>query len=105
VAAAAAGPPPDGDLLKALRAVADGTRLRALELLAERPRPTQELAPLIGITEPGLSKHLRQLREAGIVAARREGPYVIYSLVPERLAALGRDLAALARRAHSGSGD
>ena len=85
---------PSGDLLRALRAVADGTRLRALKLIAERPRSTQELARLIGITEAGLSKHLRLMAHAGLLTTRREGYYVLYSLVPERVEALAAALPA-----------
>jgi DNA-binding transcriptional ArsR family regulator len=85
---------PSGDLLHSLRALADGTRLRALKLIAERPRSTQELARLIGITEAGLSKHLRLMAQAGLLTTRREGYYVLYSLVPERVEALGPALAA-----------
>jgi DNA-binding transcriptional ArsR family regulator len=62
--------------------------LRALKLISERPRSTQELAPLLRISEAGLSKHLRQLATAGIVQSRRDGYYVLYSLVPERIDAL-----------------
>jgi DNA-binding transcriptional ArsR family regulator len=76
---------PPGDLLRSLRAVADATRLRALRLIAERPRSTQELARLIGISEAGLSKHLRLMAHAGLLTTRREGYYVLYSLVPERV--------------------
>jgi DNA-binding transcriptional ArsR family regulator len=76
---------PDAELLRVLRALADDTRLRALKLIAERPRSTQELAPLVGISEAGLSKHLRILAEAGVLEARREGYYVLYSLVRERV--------------------
>lgn len=76
---------PDAELLRVLRAVADDTRLRALKLIAERPRSTQELAPMVGITEAGLSKHLRALHEAGLVETRREGYYVLYSLVRDRV--------------------
>jgi biotin operon repressor len=68
---------PSADLLGVLKAVGDDTRLRALRLIAERPRSTQELAPLVGISEAGLSKHLRQLAQAGLVTARREGYYVL----------------------------
>jgi DNA-binding transcriptional ArsR family regulator len=83
---------PSADLVRVLRALADDTRLRALKLIAERPRSTQELAPLVGISEAGLSKHLRQLAAAGVVATRREGYYVLYSLVPERLEPLSETL-------------
>ncbi len=76
------------ELLRALRALADGTRLRALRLIAERPRSTQELAPLVGISEAGLSKHLRALADAGLLETRREGYYVLYSLVPGALRAV-----------------
>jgi DNA-binding transcriptional ArsR family regulator len=82
------------DLLRLLRALADDTRLRALRLIAQRPRSTQELAPLLGISEPALSKHLRLLTEAGVLARRREGHYVLYSLVPERVGRLEESVGA-----------
>jgi DNA-binding transcriptional ArsR family regulator len=78
-------PLPSGELIGVLKALSDQTRLRALKLIAERPRSTQELAPLVGISEAGLSKHLRQLADAGLVSSRRDGYYVLYSLVPERI--------------------
>jgi DNA-binding transcriptional ArsR family regulator len=81
-------PVPSGELVGVLRALGDQTRLRALKLIAERPRSTQELAPLVGISEAGLSKHLRQLAGAGLLETRREGYYVLYSLRPERIDAL-----------------
>jgi len=79
---------PDAELLRLLSALADDTRLRVLRLISERPRSTQELAPLVGITEAGLSKHLRTLAAAGVLERRRDGYYVLYSLRPERLAPL-----------------
>jgi DNA-binding transcriptional ArsR family regulator len=85
---------PSADLVRLLRALGDDTRLRALRLIAERPRSTQELAPLVGITEAGLSKHLRQLAQVGVVTTKREGYYVLYSVDAERLAPLSRTLLA-----------
>jgi DNA-binding transcriptional ArsR family regulator len=76
---------PDAELLRVLKALADDTRLRALRLIAAAPRSTQELAPLVGISEAGLSKHLRLLAEAGVLETRREGYYVLYSIAPGRL--------------------
>ena len=85
---------PSADLVRLLRALGDDTRLRALRLIAERPRSTQELAPLVGISEAGLSKHLRQLAQVGVVTTKREGYYVLYSVDPDRLAPLSRTLLA-----------
>jgi len=76
---------PPEELLVALRALADDTRLRVLKLISERPRSTQELAPLVGLSPAGLSKTLGRLTDAGLVTSRREGYYVVYSLAPERL--------------------
>jgi len=79
---------PSEDVVHVLRALADETRLRALKLIAAGERSTQELAPLIGISEAGLSKHLRLLARAGLVQARRDGYYVLYSLETERISTL-----------------
>jgi DNA-binding transcriptional ArsR family regulator len=79
---------PPAELLRILRALGDDTRLRILKLIAERPRTTQELGPLVGLSTAGLSKSLRRLAEAGLVVPRREGYYVVYSLDPVRIAAL-----------------
>jgi DNA-binding transcriptional ArsR family regulator len=73
-------PPPSNDLVLLLRACADEVRLHALRWIAEEPRSTQELASLIGITDAGMSKHLRVLTEAGLVETDRQGRYVLYRL-------------------------
>jgi DNA-binding transcriptional ArsR family regulator len=83
---------PPAQLLGVLRALADDTRLRALRLIAERPRSTQELAPLVGVTEAALSKHLRVLAEAGLLERHRDGYYVLYRIVPDQVAALAPSL-------------
>jgi DNA-binding transcriptional ArsR family regulator len=85
--------PPD-ELVRILRACGDDVRLRALRWIAERPRSTQELAPLVGITEPALSKHLRQLSDASVLEPRRDGRYVLYPLRRDRLERLADSLLA-----------
>ena len=80
------------ELVRLLKALGDPTRLRILELLAKQPRSTQELAPLAGLTDAGTSKQLRVLASVGLLSAKREGYYVVYSLEPEKLATLSHEL-------------
>jgi DNA-binding transcriptional ArsR family regulator len=51
-----------------------------LELLRERPRPVGELVELTGLTQPGTSKHLRVLREAGLVSSTATAQQRVYAL-------------------------
>ncbi len=88
---AALAPVPE-PLVRTLKAVADTTRLRALRLIAERPRSTEELAPLVGLSEPALSRHLRALVEVGVLAPRRDGYYVLYELDRDSLERLPAEL-------------
>ena len=69
-----------------LRAVADESRRTLLETLARGPATAGELAELLPIARPGVSRHLRVLREAGLVEARQEAQRRIYSLCPAPLA-------------------
>ena len=84
--------PTSPELVRVLRALADPTRLHILRQITLHPRSTQELAPSVGLSEPGTSKHLRLLAAAGLVETQREGYYVLYSLAGEPLEALGGDL-------------
>ena len=61
-------------------ALADPTRRRLLELLASGERSAGELAGEFDISRPGVSRHLRVLREAGLVRARGEGQRRLYSV-------------------------
>lgn len=67
-------------------ALAEPTRRRILDLLLERPRLVGELTDQLGLTQPGTSKHLRVLREAGLVRVRRDGQRRWYELRAEPLA-------------------
>jgi DNA-binding transcriptional ArsR family regulator len=70
----------------ALRALADESRLTLVEALARGPVTAGELAALLPIARPGVSRHLRVLREAGLVEVRQEAQRRVYSLRPEPLA-------------------
>lgn len=71
-----------------LRALADESRRTMLETLAVGPATAGELAALLPIARPGVSRHLRVLREAGLVQVRQEAQRRIYRLRPEPLAEL-----------------
>lgn len=64
----------------------DSNRRRILDLLRERERTVGELVGELGISQPGVSKHLRVLREAGLVDARVDAQRRLYALRPEPLA-------------------
>jgi len=68
-----------------LHALADEGRRTVLERLRERPATAGELADLLPIARPGVSRHLRVLREAGLVDVRPEAQRRVYSLRPEAL--------------------
>ena len=54
-------------------AIADPTRRRIIALLAERDRTVNEISGVFDLTRPAISKHLRVLRETGLVIERKEG--------------------------------
>jgi DNA-binding transcriptional ArsR family regulator len=68
-----------------LLAVADPGRRTLLEILKDHPATAGELSDALPIARPGVSRHLRVLREAGLVDVRREAQRRIYSLRPEAL--------------------
>jgi DNA-binding transcriptional ArsR family regulator len=68
-----------------LHALADGSRRTVLEVLRDHPATAGELADLLPIARPGVSRHLRVLREAGLVDVRQDAQRRVYSLRPEPL--------------------
>src|SRR3954453_5079891 len=70
----------------ALHAMADPSRRVVLEVLREGPASAGDLARRLPIARPGVSRHLRGLREAGLVDVRQQGQFRLYSLRPEPLA-------------------
>ncbi len=84
-----------GELLAALRAVAETTRLRLLVLCARGELTVSELAQILGQSQPRVSRHLKLLCEAGLLDRFREGSWVFYRLSSGSAAsALSRHLVA-----------
>ncbi len=69
-----------------LQALSDVNRRTVLQALKEGPATAGDLAALLPIARPGVSRHLRVLREAGLVEVRQEAQYRLYSLRLEPLA-------------------
>lgn len=69
-------------------ALAEPHRRKILDLLRDGERPAGELVEALAISQPGVSKHLRLLREAGLVSARAVGQRRFYQLEPKGLAEL-----------------
>lgn len=79
----------------AYEAIADPTRRRVLGLLAERERTAGEIASAFTISRPAVSRHLRLLREAGLVRVRPQAQRRVYALDPRPLDEVDTWLASL----------
>ena len=77
----------------ALQALAEPHRREILDLLSVEPRSVGELVAALPVSQPAVSKHLRVLREAGLVDVRADAQRRIYSVRPEPLLELDRWLA------------
>jgi DNA-binding transcriptional ArsR family regulator len=69
-------------------AIAEPNRRRLLDLLRAGERPAGDLVEATGLSQPGVSKHLKLLREAGLVSMRPDGQRRLYRLEAAKLAAL-----------------
>jgi DNA-binding HxlR family transcriptional regulator len=87
----------DPELLTALKALSDASRLRIVGLLADGRRMSVEaLAAALELTPGTVVHHLKRLRDAGLVESQPRPPYMDYSLRFERLSRIGADLNRLA---------
>jgi len=80
------------ELLGFFKALADANRLKIVGLLAQRPHTVEELASLLDLGASTVSHHLSRLGKVGLVAARAEGYYAIYSLRTDVLEEMARRL-------------
>jgi DNA-binding transcriptional ArsR family regulator len=74
--------------LDAAAAISDPIRRRVLELVRDRELPAGELAAAFDVSRPAVSRHLRVLREAGLLRERRAGKQRLYRADPRPLAEL-----------------
>ncbi len=70
-------------------AIAEPNRRRLLELIGTGEKSAGDLVAGSGLSQPGVSKHLRHLREAGLVQVRADGQRRLYSVDVAKLALLG----------------
>lgn len=71
--------------MQAFEAVADPNRRRILDLLRGRELPVGDLVAALTVTQPTVSKHLRVLRDAGLVAVRHDAQRRLYRVRPDSL--------------------
>ncbi len=76
------------EIADSLRVLSDPTRLTILAQLAETPATVSEIARTLHLAQPTASVHVRQLREAGLVAGDRDGARTVYTVEPATLQAL-----------------
>jgi DNA-binding transcriptional ArsR family regulator len=81
-----------------LAVLQDPGRLRLCHAILRQPAATAELATQLGMTAPQVSRHLRRLREAGLVHTHRRGAVVYYQLDAQAVEGLGRELLAVLHR-------
>lgn len=92
------------ELERLLKALADRHRLRILNILMRAdgdPVCVCEFQPALGISQPTVSHHLKQLTEAGLLEREKRGPYAYYALAPgalDRVGSLLSETAAAAPR-------
>lgn len=71
------------DCIAALKALGEATRLRILRLLFKEPLSVNEIAECLGVSQYNVSKHLRIMREAGLLETEKQGQQRLYSVVPD----------------------
>ena len=82
-------------LARAFKALADPTRVRLLSIIAAQPGCEAcvcDLTSPVGLSQPTVSHHMKQLMDAGLVTREQRGKWAYYAVVPETLSALSAAL-------------
>jgi predicted transcriptional regulator len=80
------------ELLEFFKALSDANRLKIVGILAKEPHNVEQIAEELGVSVSTASHHLQYLSHVGLVEARAQGHYYIYSFKPETLQALAQHL-------------
>ena len=80
-------------MVSTFEVLAEPTRRRILDLLREEERPVNDLVARLELSQPGVSKHLKVLREAGLVEVRQDAQRRLYRVRAEPLAEIEEWLA------------
>jgi len=78
------------DMRALFQALGDPIRFRIVEILLEKPSVVSELVERTGAAQPNVSRHLKVLRDSGLLQASREGKWIRYAVDPDALRAIGR---------------
>ena len=73
------------DLMRVLKAAADKNRMRILKMVEKKSMCVCELAAVLKIKQPSVSKHLSILKNAGLIQDERNGQWIDYSLCTEKI--------------------
>ena len=68
------------DMVRVFRALSDPTRVEIVQLVSKSPRNVTELTSLVGVSQPKVSRHLKILRDAGLLNDVRRGKWVWYEM-------------------------
>lgn len=72
-------------IVRILKALTDSNRIKIIKLLGKRPMCVHAIVHHLNISQPAVSKHLKQLADAGLLVSEKKGMYVHYSLKKEIL--------------------
>ena len=67
--------------IRVMKALSDPNRVKIIKMLEKKELCVCELTAALGLAQPTVSKHLKQLEDAELVESRKDGPWVNYSLV------------------------
>jgi ArsR family transcriptional regulator len=69
--------------IRVMKALSDPNRVKIIKMLEKKELCVCELTAALGLAQPTVSKHLKQLEDAELVESRKDGPWVNYSLVAD----------------------